>query len=108
MTGDSVAQQVRFIKQIQKMKAKYITERAINHQKDAMENGKLKYKGHDHVKVAKQLFEINKDLVLLSKSADKFLMQEMARNIIPKNLKPAARIKYLDKGSSEFRTEMIS
>lgn len=102
-TGDSAAQRAKFKKQIQKVNAKYLTERAVDHQKDAMENGELKYEGHDHLRVVERLFQINEDLDLFSENAEKYSMREMARKIIPKNLKANARLKYLDKGIDDLR-----
>ena len=52
------------------MNAKYLTERAIDHQKDAMENGELRYEGHDHLNVTQPLFQVNEDLDLLSENVD--------------------------------------
>ena len=90
-------------KAIQKFNKKYIGKQMIDHQKDAMENGLLWNAGTDHKKTAERLFKINKDLKLLSNDANIFAKCEMARKIVPRNLKLLARLKDLDKGGDELR-----
>ena len=102
-TGNSAAQRDKFKKAIQKFNKKYLGSATIDHQKDAMENGQLRYEGTDHEKTVERLFQINEDIELLSDDAEPFTMREMVRKIIPQNLKPAAKLKYLDKGGAKLR-----
>ena len=68
-----------------------------------MEFGELRYEGHDHTGAVKCLFEINDDLELFGEDANKFSERDMARRIIPKNLKTAASLKFYDKGGNKLR-----
>jgi hypothetical protein len=52
-----------------------------------------------------QLFEINQDLELFGKDVEKFLIGEMAKLIIPENLKYQAKLKYVDKCGKNLRHE---
>ena len=83
---------------------RYLGDDAYDDQKDTMEKGELKYKGHNHEQLAERLFQINDDLELFHEDADKFSMRDMARKIIPQNLKMAARLKYSDKDGPELTT----
>jgi hypothetical protein len=101
--GDALIQRKKFKKLIQKVNSKYLGKEAIDDQRDAMEFGELKYEGHDHTGAVERLFEINDDLELFGEDADKFSDREMARRVIPKNLKTAASLKFYDKGGDELR-----
>lgn len=102
-TGSANAQRGKFIKLMQRFNEKCLSKHALDIQKDAMETGEMRYEGHDHEKVAERLFQINDDLELFSQDADKFSIRDMARKIIPRNLKTSARLKYLDKAGDELR-----
>ena len=103
--GDETAQRNKFRKLIQKMNARYLGEDAYDDQRDAMEKGELKYEGHDHEQLAERLFQINKDLELFHEVADQFSIRDMARKIIPRNLKTAARLKYNDKDGPDLTSK---
>ena len=68
-TGNANAQQAKFIKLIQCFNKKCLVKQSLNIQTDAMETRELRYKGHNHEKVAERLFQINKDLELFSQDA---------------------------------------
>ena len=89
-----------FFKLVQKFNAKYLGKSAGDHQRDAMMEGKLTYEGHDHLAAAERLFQINEQIELLGPGIEKFSTREMARTIIPKNLKSKAKLKYHDKGGT--------
>ncbi|KAL3787430.1 hypothetical protein HJC23_001827 [Cyclotella cryptica] len=74
----------KFKKLIQKVNLKYLRKEAIKDQRDATEFRELRFEGHDHMSV------------LFNEEADKFLDREMARQVIPKNLKTAASLKEAD------------
>ena len=101
--GDSDAQRKKFKKLIQKVNTKYLGKDAIEDQREAMEFGELKYDGHDHTAAVEQLFEINDNLELLGEDVSKFSIREMAKRIIPKNLKTSANLKYYDKCGDNLR-----
>ena len=44
---------------VQEFGKQYFGREAVEDQKDAMENGKVAYEGHDHFSVAERLFRIN-------------------------------------------------
>ena len=48
---------------------------------------------------------MNRDLELLGKDANKFLICEMSKLIIPKNLKYQAKVKHVDKGGKNLCNE---
>ena len=75
---------------------------ALNNQKEAMEAG-LDYDGHNHGILVERHFQINSDLDLFGEDAKGYSLRDMARKIIPKNLKPSAKLKYIDKGGKELR-----
>ena len=50
-----------------------------------------------------RLFQINGDLDLFGEDAEGYSLRDMARKIIPKNLKPSAKLKYIDKGGKELQ-----
>ena len=104
-TGNTNAQQAKFKKLIQKVNVKYLGKDAADDQKIAMQCGELQGDDHDHDKVAERLFEINRDLELLGEDVEGFSIREMAKHIIPENLKYKAKIKYVDKGGKIFATK---
>jgi hypothetical protein len=67
-----------------------------------MTMSELQYEGQMHKKVAERLFEINNNRKLFDKETKKFSMHEMARKIIPQNLKPQARFTYIKQGGKEL------
>ena len=97
-TANTAMQQARFKKLIQKVNVKYLGRDVADVQKDSMLMGKLRYKGQDHEKVTERLFKINNDIELFGEDIKQFPMHEMARKIVPKNSKPQARLKYIEKG----------
>eukprot|EP00956_Cyclotella_meneghiniana_P007809 scaffold10416_cov51-Cyclotella_meneghiniana.AAC.1 len=66
-----------------------------------MSDGEMYYRGYGHEKAAERLFQINKDLALMNAEVEPFTIREMIRKILPKNLKPKARLRYLDKGGKD-------
>jgi hypothetical protein len=104
-TGNSAAQQAKFKKLIQKVNMKYLGKDAADDHKIAMQRGELRYDDQDHDKVAERLFEINRDLELLGKDVEKFTIREMAKLIIPENLKPQAKLKHINKGGKNLRNK---
>lgn len=101
-TGHANAQQAKFIKLIQQFNKKHFVKHALDIKKDVMETGEMWYKGHNHEKVIEWLFQIKEDLELFSQDADKFLIRNMARKVIPRNLKTSAWLKYLNKAGNEL------
>ena len=86
----------------QKLCKKKLGKHYLVNQKDVMEAG-LPYEGHNHETMVERLFQINGDLGLFGEDAEPYSIRDMARKIIPKNLKPMARLKYIDKGGKELR-----
>ena len=70
-----------------------------------MLRGELRCNDHDYEKIAERLFEINKDLELLSDDIEKFSIREMAKLVIPENLKYQAKLKFVNKGGKNLRDE---
>ena len=103
--GDSATQQAKFLKLIKKVNVKYFGKDAADDQKTAMLRGELRCNDQDYEKIAERLFEINKDLELLSDDIEKFSIREMAKLIIPENLKYQAKLKFVDKGGKNLRDE---
>jgi hypothetical protein len=98
-------QQGKFKKLIQKVNMKYLGKDAADNQKIAMQRGELQCDNCDYDKVAERLFKINRDLELLGKDIEGFSIQEMAKHIIPQNLKYQAKIKYIDKDGKNLHHE---
>ena len=94
--------QARFKKLIQRVNAKCLGRDAAIFQKDAMLLSTLHYKSQDHEKVTGRLFEINNDIKLFGKLTEKCPMRKVTWKIIPQNLKPQARLKYIKKGRKEL------
>ena len=67
-----------------------------------METGEMYYNGQDYQKVSERLFQINNNIELLCQNVDKFSIRDMARKIIPRNLKIMAHLENLDKASNEL------
>ncbi len=61
-----------------------------------MQLGELNYDGHDHEAAVERLLEINEQIQYLAEDAEIFSSKEMAKRIIPKNLKPSARLKWIE------------
>jgi hypothetical protein len=68
-TGNLQAQFDKFTKAIQKLKEDYFGPSAEVIQKDAMDNGLLRYNGVDHERAIERLFRINDDIKLLNEDA---------------------------------------
>jgi hypothetical protein len=70
-----------------------------------METGEMYYNGQDYQKVSERLFQINNNIELLCQDVDKFSIRDMARKIIPRNLKTMAHLENLDKASNELHNK---
>jgi hypothetical protein len=70
-----------------------------------METGEMYYNGQDYQKVSERLFQINNNIELLCQNVDKFSIRDMARKIIPRNLKTMAHLENLDKASNELHNK---
>lgn len=77
-------------------------QNAIDFQKDEMETVEMYYYEQDYQQVAKRLFQINDNLELLCQDANKFSIRDMARKSIPRIIKTANCLKYLDKASNQL------
>jgi hypothetical protein len=64
-TTTEEAPETHFTKFLQECNAKYFGKNAAKEQKEAMENGDLKYSHNDHLAVVERLFEINEMFHLL-------------------------------------------
>ena len=94
--------EAHFKRLIQDFEKQYFGRKAAEEQKDAMENGELTYKGHDHFSVAERLFRIKEQLENLGTNVEKFSDKEMARKVVPKTLHPAARLEYVRRGVKKW------
>ena len=99
--GNASTQEEKCRAFIKSVNSKYLGKNATDDQKDAMSDGEMHYEGYGHEKAAKRLFQINKDLALMNAEVDPLTIREMIRKILPKNLKPKARLRYLDKGGKD-------
>eukprot|EP00956_Cyclotella_meneghiniana_P034780 scaffold108161_cov35-Cyclotella_meneghiniana.AAC.1 len=99
--GNASAQEEKCRAFIKSVNRKYLGKNAADDQKDAMSDGEMYYEGYGHEKAAERLFQINKDLALMNAEVEPFTIREMIRKILPKNLKPKARLRYLDKGGKD-------
>ena len=99
--GNASAQEEKCRTFIKSVNRKYLGKNAADDQKDAMSDGEMYYEGYGHEKAAERLFQINKDLALMNAEVEPFTIREMIRKILPKNLKPKARLRYLDKGGKD-------
>jgi hypothetical protein len=84
---------------------KYFGKDAGDDQKTAMLHGELRCNDHDYEKIVERLFEINEDLELLSDDIEKFSICEMAKLVIPENLKYQAKLKFVNKGGKNLCDE---
>jgi hypothetical protein len=71
-----------------------------------MDNGLLRYDGVDHERAVKRLFRINNDIKLLNEDAMPIPIIDMARKVVPRTLKPLARLKYINMGGPKLRNKM--
>ena len=97
-TGNAQAQLDKFTKAIQKLNKDYFGASAEVIQKDAMDNGLLRYDGVDHERAVERLFQINDDIKLWNEDATPIPIIDMARNVVPRTLKPSTRLKYINMG----------
>ena len=97
-TGTQARQREKFLELIKKSLQKILGSRIADNQIDAMQLGELNYDGHNHEAAVERLLEINDQIQYLAEDAESFSPKEMAKRIIPKNLKPSARLKWIEMG----------
>ena len=68
-----------------------------------MEEGKIRYAGHNIKWAVKCLYMINHTLHLLTKGASKFSDRDMAKKIIPRNLSRQKRFEFIVNGAKCLR-----
>lgn len=95
----------RFIELQRKHVHQIAGKRAYSNQVKGTEEG-MPYLGNmSHLEELEQLFEINEQLTLSDLDGEELSMTDMARKLIPKSLKPHARLRYIVKGGNEKARE---
>ena len=90
---------------IQKFNEIYFGDDVIDKLKTAMEEGKIRYTGHNIKWAVKHLYMINYTLHLLTKGASKFSDIDMAKKIIPRNPCTQTGAKFIMNGSDQLHEQ---
>lgn len=87
---------------IQEFNKEYLADNTLKTQKKAMRDGKLHYNGHEHHKVVKRLFVVDKCFELFSPQATSFSIFEMTEEVMPNTLRPEACLDFILQGRNKL------